>query len=383
MALPQSPFMHVPNAVDHVVTMKVLRGWGGGSSGDTWTIARHGDWYGVSSRYPREPYIRYVSPIGSLSVQVSRNESGSLSQLQIRRGPQDHYESHWQRNPVKTGKTRTILGEVCEVWDVARWRDTYGRTDADYSCITSDGIELAFRRLSHTGSEYFSAEAVSVERQSVLPAEVQPPPNVLDLAMWLDRSELVEPPDARKADVNNDYETVLRVPGEPSERIEGHDSGPLIRVRRRSGDWAYVETGRAGGSRELRIHNEKAGFAFSFEHRRTQTRTGTYETVETLSIEKPPQRIRADVLGWGGGTASGPSMTVLGEACQWFGISRHIHGGRDECRTPDGVVLKERLIGRGVLEDFEAVGLRRGRVALVDVLPPQDVLAPARWGLPC
>jgi hypothetical protein len=77
------------------------------------------------------------------------------------------------------------------------------------------------------------------------------------------------------------------------------------------------------------------------------------------------------------------SEIVLSETCNWFDMMPNVmDAGLHECRTADGVVLKDLRISRGSYHTFVATGLTRRPVTLVEVLPPGEMLTARSWGLP-
>jgi hypothetical protein len=77
----------------------------------------------------------------------------------------------------------------------------------------------------------------------------------------------------------------------------------------------------------------------------------------------------------------GKRETVLGETCTWFDLlAGAADAGLTQCRTDDGLVLKERRTGRGLWVDLVAVSLERSAVTPSQV-SPAGMLARANWGL--
>ena len=80
--------------------------------------------------------------------------------------------------------------------------------------------------------------------------------------------------------------------------------------------------------------------------------------------------------------ALGKQETVLGEICTWFDLTPGLmDAGLAQCRTEDGLALKERRTSFGSAFDLVATRLERSPVALSDV-SPADMLARSNWGLP-
>jgi hypothetical protein len=80
----------------------------------------------------------------------------------------------------------------------------------------------------------------------------------------------------------------------------------------------------------------------------------------------------------------GRRETVAGEACAWFDMMPGVaDASLHQCKTADGLVLKEqRLVHGGPQDPMVATQLRRGPVRLDDVLPLSEVMTRAKWGIP-
>ena len=91
---------------------------------------------------------------------------------------------------------------------------------------------------------------------------------------------------------------------------------------------------------------------------------------------------KAKVLG-GNPVDLGRNERVLGETCSWFDMMPNVmDAGLHECRTADGIVLKDVRFSRGSSFPSVATRLTRRPVALSEILPPRDMMAPRSWGLP-
>src|SRR5262249_40594873 len=75
--------------------------------------------------------------------------------------------------------------------------------------------------------------------------------------------------------------------------------------------------------------------------------------------------------------------TVLGESCDWFDMAPGVmDAGRHECRTRDGIVLKEKNFGWGSSSwGLVAAHLSRRPISVEEVTLPAELLAPKFWGL--
>jgi len=130
------------------------------------------------------------------------------------------------------------------------------------------------------------------------------------------------------------------------------------------------------GQHSFTVRNEASGLSIRIE---TYPKIGLHQLVMNKSPPSPSDKSHSA----GDPVALDRSEIVLGEPCRWFDIMPDAaDAGLHECRTADGVVLKELRISRGTYQPFIATRLTRGRVALTKMLPPADMLAPRTWGLP-
>jgi hypothetical protein len=360
-ALAEAPFMPVANAPDHVVIM-TTQSFGRESGRRTHT--HHGGWTRVDEIERGRPATRYFGHAESILVQMARDASDASSSFSVRRG--DEIVTYLNRDRFKTGETRTILGETCHVWNVQR------ATNINLvwlSCVTDDGIELWRAAVGVSG--YISAStATRIERRAVAPGDVRPPVEALDLRAWNEAPDLTgkTPPGSP-----GDYEVVI----EPLSEGGIHSAG-LTRIVRRHHPWISIDDRRADGQRNLTVRNEASGLSIAIE---TDPKIGLHQ----VRIYKfpPPPADQAKSLGAATPVALDRSETVLGETCRWFDVMPNASdAGLHECRTADGIVLKELRITRGTHLPSVATRLTRRPVALTEVLPPADMLAPRSWGLP-
>jgi hypothetical protein len=77
------------------------------------------------------------------------------------------------------------------------------------------------------------------------------------------------------------------------------------------------------------------------------------------------------------------SDVVQGERCDWYDMHPGMmDAGLNQCRTRDGIVLKETQIVRAHGETVEAAQFQRRPVDLSQVMPPPYILTRGYWGLP-
>ena len=127
---------------------------------------------------------------------------------------------------------------------------------AKYSCVTSDGIELAYRYSGKNGV-ISSGEASRIERRAVLAADVRPPVEALDLRAW---NELIDQAGEAPGGSPSDFEAVIDPENEatiPAARV--------TRIVRRHYPWTSTDERRTDGGRTLRIRNETSQFSLLVE----------------------------------------------------------------------------------------------------------------------
>jgi len=367
-ARPQAPFLDLPGTVDHVVTMAVLRGWTGQGPDRSFKIMRRGGWTAIAYEDGSGRPDTFMGRGGETSVSIIRRSSGEVGSVQVRRGPPEDCGYGF-----KTRETHVVLGEVCEVWNVARIRRKYWppRSDADYACVAGDGVVLSFRRLNSDGSDDFRAEATRVERRPVHPFEAHPPAALLSLESWIERANLSEPANLLEAEVQDDYEIVLKDPGEPGRSI-----GAVL-TRRRHRSWLFEDKRYGDGGRRISIHDARTSFRAFFSYFPRDGRKTLYIDVGSSHARSAP---------WLSPIASPTDRKdmALGETCMWYGEPPHPHGSRSVSFALDGIALKEHGGGGSYYGPlaFDAVRVRRGRVSLAGVLPSAALLEPGWWGFP-
>jgi hypothetical protein len=305
---------------------------------------------GVSSTYRDRRHTTVVT--------LSRREGPRFNAIEIRSGAEPGYSVS---EAVRTEKSENVLGEQCDTWSTATISVYLKHTISTESCLTGDGIELGYRLLGFTGSVVTSSQAVAVERRSIDPTEVEVPREVFDLGYWIEAGSKA----TRSAPRPADFETTFAWPAigqfRPDEKI---------RVTRRHFPWSSEKT-TVREDQDFVIHHLAAETAFRF-------------TTKNGSAYRHLMVVRSD--GGPNVDYSAPmnrSDAVLGERCEWFNLNPHVmDGGLEQCRTQDGIVLKETLIVRGHGETVAARRFQRRPIELTQTAPPPEIFTPAYWGLP-
>ena len=356
MAAPEAPFAPLPDVPDYVATMFVTL-----YHGPTYREIRthHRGWMRVDGSFDRSAYrsTSYFGP-GPLFVTFAREPSAQVEGhdwLQIERGPAMFRLIRWSGSPFKTGDSQTWLDESCQVWDLSGPLVRPGtRPGAKHlSCVTPDGIEL-WSRGSGT-----SFEATAIKRQQVIPNEVQPPRDRLDLKSWLTAPSGATP----RSDLPGDITVVLE------NEFKGSDDQLQIRTVRRHYPWTHTEDLYGNGRRTLTFRNELERLDIYFDS------SPSGEPIQ-LSIRKALRDFRTNKR-----PDTGPTETVLGEQCFRF-EDRHRHGHLSQCITADGLVLKHSSSGMEGRKVLAAVKIDRSSVMLDAVQPPPFIFATKTWGIP-
>jgi hypothetical protein len=345
---PTAPFAPSASVPDHVVTMV-----GPKPKGITYTIVHHGKWTRVDRDEGPRRITSYYTPGETTDVDIHRDAAGDVTMLQLVRDRTQR--PYLDTEPHNTGEHQTLLGETCTVWDMQRTRDT---GLAQVSCLTDDGIELWRKYVSPSYGEHLVAEATHVERRPVTADEVRPPRELLSLAWWT-RSG----PGSSMAPTGPDYETVMR-------GVSLHDVSDTRTVRRHH-PWIYVEETAGTERRRLTITNVATGLRLEF-------RINDAMVVDQLSITRQPA-YDASTKPW---LPAHEHDEVLGESCQWFDspfVATDF--GIRECRTIDGVTLKEDTWSRSGSGKFAAVQVARRSIENREVAPPAEIVDPKYWGL--
>lgn len=357
----EAPFAPLPSVPDHVATVFVKL-----YHGPTFQELRthHGGWTRVDESID-QPSYRSTSYFGpdALFVSFARGPSPQVEGydwLHIMRGQAMADLIRWGDHPFKTGERRTLLGESCEIWNLSSRRLV--RRDAKHlSCVTPDGIEL-WSRVENDALPGRSFETTAIDRRPVESGDVRPPRGRLDLKSWLTMPDGA----ARPSDSPGDVTIVMqnRSKDVPGSHIE-------TRTVRRHYPWIATEDVDGKGWRRLRYVNEVERLDIVFESNAAgePMRLSIEKALRDFARQKPPD--------------AGRTETVLGELC-FVSEERYRERGSSQCRTTDGVVLKEASHGHGLTESYDlvAVELDRSPVDLDAVLPPPAMFAGAAWGIP-
>lgn len=364
-----APFVPPGGAPDHIVTM-ATRSFGQAQDGVE-VHTHHSGWTRIDGPRGDLP-THYIGYADSVVVRINRNASGAMTYFDIQRG----FEPGLLRDSFKTGETRTVLGEACDVWDVKRTPDK-GQQLVWSSCVTRDGLEVANRVestvttvLPRKSTVISVSEATRIDRRPVTLDEVRPPVEALDLKTW---NEAIAFSDDRPAASPADYEAVIEP--EPETMIA---EARVTRTVRRHFPWISIDERRVDGVRTFNLRNEINGFSLTV---RSDTKNGFRNLV--MYKFRPPGPPGPDADNSHRPIDLQRSETVLGETCKWLDVAPNISdSGLHECRSADGAVLKELQITRGSAHSYVATRLTRRLVPLVEVLPPGDMLAAQSWGLP-
>jgi len=352
---PFEPFASTP---DHVVSMTEAIG---GGKERTRIVTHHGEW----SRVENEQQD------GRRSTQYFKRDEGTtvriyggpneISSISVTRGPERL--SLYDREPRKRGDQQTFLGESCTIWTMARTYDPGARHPPieRTSCVTDDGIELWY--VIGGGGYMHGATATRLERRTVAAAEAQPPRDLLTLGWWKGDDQ-----QQGASATSPDFETVMERAGQETQKF--------TRTFRQHEGWLSTED----------IHGATRS-AFTLEHagRRLTLRYKADDKGEPkeLILSSAPPLDPAQVLIPMTPQALDRYETILGHVCRWFNMTPGMmDAGLSSCRTYDGISLKDVHWRRGGRTTFTAVRFTRRPIALNEVLPPAELLAPKTWGLP-
>jgi hypothetical protein len=276
--------------------------------------------------------------------------------LQIRSGGEPGYSVS---EAVRTGQSESVLGEQCDTWSTATTSVHLQHAISTESCLTGDGIELRYRLLGSTRSVITSSEAFAVERRSIDPAEVEIPREVFELGYWIgEGSKAAEYPRPADFEATFVWPTIKR--SRPHEKV---------RITRRHFPWSFDQT-TSGNDHDLVVHNLAAEVLFRFDEKNN----GAYRTLSVSRNSKPLNTDHAEPLN--------RSDIVRGEPCSWFDMHPGmLDAGLEQCRTQDGIVLKETRVIRSHGETVATRWFQRRPVEVSQVTPPPEILTPGYWGL--
>jgi hypothetical protein len=197
-------------------------------------------------------------------------------------------------------------------------------------------------------------------RKQVEPDDVRPPSNKLDLKSWLTAPDGVATPSDAPGDV-----TVIM-----QNRIKD-DAGRQVQIRtiRRHYPWTYTEDVNAKGQRKITFKNQVERLSIVFQS------NANGEPMQ-LSIEKELRAFADQKL-----PDSGRTETIVGETCV-VSEKKYREAYSNQCRTADGVIVKDAKSDQGGMYDLIAVKLDRAPVDIDAVLPPSSLFVRAAWGIP-
>lgn len=365
-AAAEVPFAPTPNVPDYIAAYNNKPN---SARIDGTLVMRHGDWIRsngeIDNTYRSTTYVRIADPL-TITVQHELADASRHTSLGIRRGIEGHRSHGWSYDSFKTGEQDVVLGEPCELWDVAR-TSVGGPGNTSYlikrlSCVSHDGIQLRTKFVSERYGESSSAEAISIVRRPVDARDVQPPADLFDLKTWLADPD---PASDRPGDATVTMENL---------HAGAHPRSLKSRIVRRHHPWTRAEDIYVGGQRHGTIANDSQRLTMNFEVNPDgqYTRLGLSKTplVVVLNIVRTMQPVELK-----------EKETILGETCTWFDMwPGMMDASRHECRTSDGLVLKERRGSRGSSVEFIATRLDRGPMPLSEV-SPAAMLARSNWGL--
>jgi hypothetical protein len=356
---PFSPHLNVP---DFVATYVVKTG----ARTHSRIVTHHAGWVRIDSETDnRRRSTSYHSMSSPLSITISGGAGEDYRYFAI--GREKRQSFGWIEERIATGEHDIFLGERCDIWSVSRSE----RPSASFpwplrqlSCISHDGIELwnKFVSNNYVGTV---TEAVTVDRRPVLPDEVAVPHNLLDLKTWT-----LDGPPASPASGFPDATVILQA----SEPIPGQTERRIIR---RHGPWISNDDMTAEGRRIVAIRNESKLLSLRFER-------GPAGELASLSIRQELHPTDEGTVKKYLPVKSDRSETILGETCSWFNMTPGMaDAGSSECRTDDGLVLKESRWARGMsFRSLVAISVRRSPLVLTDILPPPEILTRRSWGIP-
>jgi hypothetical protein len=332
---PEAPFAPIAGVPDYVATMRKR-------DGDIVTIAHHSDWTRVDIDAGPRRATGYFLSDGPTAIEIYRNDAGEVVSAHLLRG-----QEPGSYQPRNTGERQTLAAGTCTVWSVR-----LPTTLTQLSCVTDDGIELSRKSVPYL--ENVAGEVTRIERRPVAADDVRPPREILQWRWWQPDEPLPGGP------AGSDYETVLR------------DADGAIRVTRHHPPWTYVDESSDGVRRSLVVTSTRASFGFSRAYGGSQM---------MLALARTPPK-PTPVWPFQGIAALNRSERILGETCDWFDM---IPGATDvnltQCRTRDGIVLKEESGVWGSHRALVAVKVLRQAIDVRDLTPPAELLDPKYWGL--
>jgi hypothetical protein len=265
----------------------------------------------------------------------------------------------WGSEPRATGGRQTWLGESCTVWSAdPAPAATHLKGAVRLSCVTDDGITLWYK-IVEPSRVTASGEATRLERRPVALHEVLPPPTLLALDLW-------------KSDAGwtfmrttPEHETVMHAKGIV-------DAEKRVRTTRFRHPWKQVEETLDGVRTSLTVSHVSTGTSFSYNN------ANAFRPEGVMIMQSSVQRFDAREKG----RSLNRLETILGEFCLWFDAQPGMmDAGVSECRTGDGIVLKQVNWSQGGSHSWTAARFVRRRVSFAEVAPPPALLELKTWGL--
>jgi hypothetical protein len=257
---------------------------------------------------------------------------------------------------VKTDEAAEQLDEPCAVWHDYYFGNGERKFDPTRVLVSHDGIELR-RDYRHGTTEQLTA----LTRGAVSPDEVTPPADLLDWRTW---PAFVAAAPPRPAGSPPDFVARGQNPYLGSE--------DTLRVtRRRRYPWTYCDAVCHGRRRTLDIENDYGdGGGLLFE----TSWKGEFERLIARVARASKLNLREQNC-----RETGKAKTILGETCRYIELEEFAVGGR--WITVDGIPLETDEEARSGRFSWRAIELERRSPEFSEVMPPAEILDPAKWGL--
>lgn len=316
------------------------------------TLYQHGDQIRFDSRITDkrtgESFIhqQFTRPGQPVKFSLTRFENGGYASLTLMDDPLDAPPPKALRN--YTGDQGTRLGETCRIWKAVRPVDSKTvREFLQSGCTTGDGVEL-WRRQASIDAIF----ARKVNRARISPDAVRPPIEALDLGKWANLTAA--------QDHTHDYLVEL----------VSKDAYVRHRIARRSGAWASDTEEEYRDSFSHTATNEADGIMVRYWKNQDGHRQLTIDRRQRSWLNDGRVRLK-----------NRSDEAILGERCEWWDSMPNVSdAGRNDCITPDGVILKTIYVSHGSPSMLQAVRLERSPQPITSVLPGADITSPTAWG---
>ncbi|RUM18863.1 hypothetical protein EFQ99_32065 [Rhizobium vallis] len=263
------------------------------------------------------------------------------------------------KNTKEAGTAIHPAGEACKWWEVIdkpELKGAYG--PFSYSCLSSDGIEVATKELIKRKEPSGETQVVRLERTSVAESEVRPPKRLFDPAFWLKPLRNYPNRPANLPDFS------ARMIGDRSEK----------RVLRHY-PWRFEEERSEDGRTVFSVWNMLDDQRLTVGYSKNERHFEAHRS--SVDLRPSSNLIEIGI----GPTDLKKSDRYLGESCAWFEVTHLADAGTSECLTPDGVALKVEFSSwLGPDEIYTAVELKRRPVELKEMIPPAELIDPSSWG---